>query len=209
MKFRHSFAFALSLVASSAAADGKKAEPSVDDLFGTPPASSSIDKLKKAADKDKSATNGNALAPKETSIDEAATVILHAAFAAEKIAIDKKLGCQPVGKNKKKILEWTFNEVPQTGVPFSVCLTIQSKIGRQMTMSVAVVDPRNNKIVRGEDTIDFSGRAMKIDHILDYPVPMFSIPGEYTYVVTLDGKEVGRLPLFVVKSDSVRPDSAR
>ena len=70
-------------------------------------------------------------------------------------------------------------------------------------MSVAIVDSRNQRVAKGEDVIDFRGRP-KMDHVLAYPAPVFKMAGQYFYVVDLDGKEVGRMPIFVltVKGDS-------
>ena len=147
-------------------------------------------------------TKKKGLAPKTAVVDDEAKVQFYSAFAAEKIVIDKKLGCQVAGRDKKKLTYFAFDEVPAEGVPFSVCLTMQSKAGREMAMSVAIVDPRNARVVKAEDVVDFRGRTQRMDHILDFPAPIFKLVGPYQYVVELDGKEVARLPIFDVKIDT-------
>jgi hypothetical protein len=196
---------ALALVAGPALADDKKAKPKadadVDAFFSDTPATkkSTVEDLTKASAgvAHKSPTAG--MAPKAAEVNDDAPVQLHAVFAAQKIVMDKKLGCQPGGKDKKKVTFWTFDDLPETGVPFEVCVTLSSKAGREMSMSVSIVDPRNARIVRGEDVIDFRGRTTRMDHVLEFPAPQFKVAGQYAYVVELDGKEVGRLPIFEVK----------
>ncbi len=186
-----------------AVAGGKKAkkEVSVDSFFDPPPAKKEdgADDLKKAAAglgaKDKLDT----LAPKSGTIDEEAAVKLHAVFAAEVIVVDKKLGCQPGGKKRERVTYWAFDDLPETGVPFQVCLNLSSRAGRQMSMTVSVVDPRNSRIVRADDVIDFAGRTGRIEHVIEFPATTFKTPGPHQYLVEMDGKEVGRLPLFDVR----------
>lgn len=178
----------------------KKKDPNFDDLFGAPPAkgSGSLDAMKKATEGVNTKTSsGTGLDAKVGTIDNEAGVQLLNVFAAEVVTQDKKLGCQAGGRDKKKIAYWTFDETPAKGAPFEVCLTLASKAGREMNMSVAIVDTRNQRVAKAEDVIDFRGRP-KIDHVLAYPAPNFKLPGQYFYVVDLDGKEVGRLPIFVV-----------
>jgi hypothetical protein len=202
------FALAACLAAGPGLAEEKKddkgkAAPDFDALFGAPPEknSSKLDAMKKATEGVGQKSGGSDLAPKAGSVEGDTGVVLTQVFAAEKIAQDKKLGCQPGGRDKKKIMEWTFDEVPARGVPFEVCLTLASKIGREMSMSVSIVDARNQRVAKAEDVIDFRGRT-KIDHVLEYPAPTFKLAGPHFYVVDLDGKEAGRLQLFVVKLDA-------
>lgn len=192
------------LMVTSAAAEekkdkGKGADPgNFDDLFGTPPPKNNLDEMKKATEGVGNKTGSGGLAPKEDAADPNAGVQLLKVFAAEKITQDKKLGCQPGGRDKKKIADWTFDEVPaKANVGFEVCLTLASAAGREMNMNVAIVDSRNQRVAKASDVIDFRGRP-KIDHVLEYPAPVFKNAGQHFYVVDLDGKEVGRLPIFVV-----------
>ncbi len=174
-----------------------------DDLFGAPPKNANLDAVKKATEGMQNKQGADGLAAKVSAIDSEAAVQLLNVFVAEAIAHDAKLGCQPSGRDKKRIVEFTFDELPAKGLPFDACLTLASKAGREMNMSIAIVDSRNQRVAKAEDVIDFRGRP-KIDHVLGFPAPMFKIAGQHYYVVDLDGKEVGRLPLFVltVKSDA-------
>lgn len=194
-------ALALALVALPSLAEEKKKKDTgnFDDLFGAPPAKNSgnLDAMKKATEGVTTKSSGTGLQSKVGTIDNEAGVQLLNVFAAEVVAQEKKLGCQPGGRDKKKIGFWSFDETPAKGSPFEVCLTLASKSGREMNMSVQIVDSRNQRVAKAEDVIDFRGRP-KIDHVLAYPAPLFKLPGQYFYVVDLDGKEAGRLPLFVV-----------
>ena len=67
-------------------------------------------------------------------------------------------------------------------------------------MSVAIVDPRNLRVARAEDVVDFSGRAGRIEHVLEFPETTFKTAGQYFYLVEMDGKEIGRLPIFEVRA---------
>lgn len=189
----------------------KKADASVDAFFDDPKPKTkptSMDDLNKASAGMANKEKKDGMAPKTAESNEDAPVNLHAVFAAQKIVMDKKLGCQPGGRDKKKLTFFTFDELPEAGVPLEVCVTISSKAGREMSMSVAIVDPRNARVVKAEDVIDFRGRTTRMDHVLEFPAPLFKVPGQYNYVVELDGKEVGRLPLFEVKvadDDSSKP----
>lgn len=192
---------ALVAVAPALAGDKKdkgKDPGNFDDLFGAPPPKNNLEEMKKATEGVGSKTDTSGLAPKEDAADPNAGVQLLKVFAAEKIAQDKKLGCQPGGRDKKKLVDWTFDEVPaKANVGFEVCLTLTSKVGREMNMNVAIVDARNQRVAKASDVIDFRSRP-KIDHVLEFPPPIFKNVGQHFYVVDLDGKEIGRLPLFVV-----------
>ncbi len=197
----------LSLGALPALADDKnKGDKSdFDDLFGAPPKPTNLDAMKKATDGMSAKTSaGKGLSEKVDKVDKNAPVKLLGVFAAEHINQDRKRGCQPAGRDKKKVVEWDFDDVPAKGKPFEVCLTLASKAGREMNMHIAIVDARNVRVASAEDVIDFRGRD-KIDHVLEYPAPMFNLAGPYFYVVDLDGKEVGRLPLFQVKTGPGSP----
>jgi hypothetical protein len=178
----------------------KKQDVSVDSFFDSPPETKSgDDDLKKAAAGLGAKDKLDALAPKSGNVDDEAEVKLHAVFAAETIVLDKKLGCQPGGKRHERVTYWAFDDLPETGVPFQVCLNLSSKAGRQMSMTVSIVDPRNSRIVRAEDVIDFTGRTGRIDHVIEFPATTFKTAGPYQYLVEMDGKEVGRLPIFEVR----------
>jgi hypothetical protein len=195
-------------LATSAAADdkgkkGKKPDAAVDAFFDEPttPKKSSLDALTEAS---KGVVNKEqkTLAPKTTTIDDEAKIQFFSVFAAERIVMDKKLGCQPAGPEKKKLTYFSFDEVPAEGVPMSVCLTMQSKVGRSMAISVAIVDPRNARVVKAEDVVDFAGRTGRVDHVLDFPAPVFKVAGPYQYLIEMDGKEVARLPIFDVRVEA-------
>ena len=190
-----------------ALADDKKKPPpannggNFDDLFGKPAAPSGLDAMKKATDGMGAKTSkDSSLGAKLNDVSDDTSVVLLNVFAAEKITTDKVKGCQPGGASKKKVVEWDFNEVPAKGKNFEVCLTMSSKAGREMNMHIAIVDTRNVRVANADDVVDFRGRS-KIDHVLEYPAPTFKQAGQYFYVVDLDGKEVGRMPIFVVKID--------
>ncbi len=198
-------ALAFSLVALPSLAEEKKKKKdptNFDDLFGAPPAKNSgnLDAMKKATEGVTTKTTGTGLQSKVGTIDNDAGVQLMNVFAAEVVTQDKKTGCQAGGRDKKKIASWTFDETPAKGTPFEVCLTLASKSGREMNMSVQIVDSRNQRVAKAEDVIDFRGRP-KLDHVLAYPAPLFKLAGQYFYVVDLDGKEAGRMPIFVVNID--------
>ncbi len=175
------------------------ADSAVDAFFDTPttPKKSNLDALKSAAE-GVAATEKKGLEAKDAVVQNDTKITLHAVFAAEKIVNDKKLGCQPA-KNMTKLTFFTFDEVPSEGVPIEVCLTLSSKAGREMAMTISIVDPRNSRVGRAEDVVDFRGRAGKVDHIIDFPAPFFKVAGVYHYLVEVDGKEVARLPLFEVR----------
>ena len=201
-------ALALTLAAASARADDKQSKSSkkdsaVDAFFDEPttPKKNAMDALQKAAS-DVVHTEKKDLAPKAAVVDDDAKVQFFQVFAAEKMVIDKKLGCQPAGRDKKKLTFFSFDEVPAEGVPMSVCVTMQSKSGREMAISVAIVDPRNARVARADDVVDFRSRAGRIDHVLDFPAPIFKVAGPYLYLIEMDGKEVARLPIFDVRVEA-------
>jgi hypothetical protein len=186
---------------------GAATDSAVDAFFSAPTTTkkSALDDLQKAAADVGHKDKKDAMAPKAGQVDAEAEVKLHAVFAAEVITVDKKLGCQPGGKRRERVTYWSFEELPEIGVPFQVCLNLSSSAGRQMSMSVAVVDPRNLRVARAEDVIDFSGRSGRIDHVLEFPATTFKVAGKYVYLVEMDGKEIGRLPLFEVRVGEPAP----
>ena len=208
---KRSLLLALSVViaAGAASADeprGKKkkdapaADSAVDAFFGsepTTPKKSSLDALQDAS-KGVAATEKKGLQAKDAVVDDDTNITVHGAFAAEKIIIDKKIGCQPA-KGLTKLSYFAFDEVPSEGVPMAVCITLSSKAGREMAMTISIVDPRKSRVAKAESVVDFRGRPGKVDHIVDFSAPYFKIAGPYKYVVEMDGKEVARLPLFDVR----------
>lgn len=188
---------------ADAAAGDKKSKPSpvnIDDLFGAPPAKpSGLDAMRKATEEVEAKGHTDDLAPRSADIDKEPEVAFTGVFAATKIEHDRRLGCRPTGRDRIKISHWTFNELPARGPQnFEVCLHLTSSVGREVKLSMAIVDMRNQRVARGEDVVNFNGRA-KVDHVLEYPAPLFKLPGQYFYVVDVEGKEVARLPLFTVK----------
>ncbi|HEY1100542.1 MAG TPA: hypothetical protein VGF99_16495 [Myxococcota bacterium] len=199
----------VTLAAGSAVADDakdkggkketKKEDSAVDAFFGTPPPAkgSNLDALKNAAD-GVAVSEKKGLTAKDAVVSDETKVTVHGAFAAEKIVTDKKLGCQPA-KNMKKLSYFAFDEVPSEGIPLEVCVTLSSKAGREVALSVSIVDPRNSRVARADSTVDFSGRSTKVDHVIAFAPPFFKVAGPYTYLLEIDGKEVARVPLFDVK----------
>lgn len=191
----------LAFVAPARAAERKKesAPVDIDDLFGAPPVKpASLDAMKEAAESVGVRTGADGLAPRSGAIDNDAPVTFTGVFAATAIEQHKKLGCQPAGRDKMKITTWTLDEVPARAPQgFEVCVSLQSAAGREMNMSLAIVDNRNQRVARAEDVINFRGHT-KVDHVLQYPAPLFKLAGPYFYVIDLDGKEAARLPLFTV-----------
>jgi hypothetical protein len=189
--------------ASTLHAEDKKAkskEVSVDSFFDPPPEKkASDDELKKAAAGLGAKDALDTLAPKAAVVDDAAAVKLEGVFAAETIVVDKKLGCQPGGKKRERVTYWTFDELPDVGVPFGVCLSMSSTAGRQMALTVTLLDPRNGRIARAQDVVDFTGYTGRRDQIIEFPAITFKVAGPHVFLVELDGKEVGRLPIFDVR----------
>src|SRR4051794_14652183 len=109
------------MLAGSAWAEDKKKAPapakddkgSIDDLFGPSTAKpSSLDAMKKATDGMGAKTSKDGLAAKVGNVEGDAAVTLLNVFAAEHINQDRKMGCQPGGKDKKRVVEWDFDDVP-------------------------------------------------------------------------------------------------
>jgi hypothetical protein len=192
----------VSLSSSAMAPDKKKpAQPhsAVDAFFDAPttPKNSSID-AQQNAPKGVATTEKKGLEAKAAIIADEIVVKVHSAFAAEQIVIDKKLGCQPA-RGMTKLAFFTFDEVPSEGVPMSLCINLESKAGREVAMTISIVDPRNSRVVKAEDVVDFRNKNGRVDHIVDFPAPFFKLAGPYQYLVEMDGKEVARLPLFDVR----------
>ena len=78
----------------------------------------------------------------------------------------------------------------------------QSESAPADVLSVAIVDPRNARVVKAEDVVDFAGRTGRVDHVLDFPAPVFKVAGPYQYLIEMDGKEVARLPIFDVRVEA-------
>lgn len=189
--------------ADDTAAPPKKPDPAVDAFFDTPPTpkKSSLDALTKAT-KDVVSREEKVLEPKTTAIADDVVVKVVSVFAAEKIVIDKKLGCQPAGPDKKKVTYVVADEFPYEGVPLSVCVSMQSAVGRTVTFSVAIIDARRTRIAKAEGVVDFTGRADRVDFVSDFAGPIFRMAGPHQYVIEVDGKEVARLPLFDVRVEA-------
>ncbi len=191
-------------LALPARADDKGKPPAndnFDNLFGAPPAKNALDEMKKAAQGVGKLKADDALAPKVDAVQADGKVNFLGVFAAEKIVEDKKLGCQPA-KNKKRVATFTFDELPaKSAVGYDVCLTVQSTTGREVSVRFAVVDPRGGRVNSYTDVMNFAGRTAKLDHVVGFDAPTFKVPGQYVYVVDIDGKEAARLPLFTVVVD--------
>lgn len=198
-------ALVVALLSTTALADEKKskdADPFAD-LFGESKQGSDVRDLKAVTGAIDGKGKSDALAPREAIVDETAGVELVRAFAAERIVVHKERGCEPGDKAKTKLKFITFSEVPVKGPPYAVCVTLKSKAGREMRIATSIVDPKNHRVARSESVVSFRGKTT-IDHVMEFPSVDYKIAGPYLYVVDIDGKEAGRLPLIDIR---VEPDA--
>ena len=142
--------------------------------------------------------SSGALKPKAAKIRDGVDVQFPSVFAAERIRLDRKLGCVPATKSMVRIKEFRFSQLPASTPAFLVCLRMESDVGRSMRMSVSFVDPRMKQVAHADSVADFTGKDA-IDHILDWPDLNLAVPGIYSYVIDLDGKRVAKVPVFEVK----------
>ena len=174
------------------------------DLFGDPaPASgetSSLDAIEKASKAITRDEQGGGLKPKETEDTGDLSVQLVRALAAPRIYVHPKRGCEPAGRKKKKTEMLRFEALPAQGPALVVCLVLESKVGRKASISTAIVGPRKKRVSKSESTINF-GKSVQVNHIMEYPPAIYKNPGQYEYVVDIEGKTVGRIPLYTVIID--------
>lgn len=142
------------------------------------------------------------LKPKSVEIKDKATISLVRVFAAERIRMHPKRGCEPADRDRTKVTEMTVEDVPSPIPPFAVCLTLSADAYREMRITTTVVSPKNRKIGRAESVVDFRGKPT-VDHIMTFPSLEVKQTGQYFYAVDIDGKPAGRLPLFEVKKGQV------
>lgn len=202
--------FACIFVSAAGMAEEKKNKPPpksddpFGDLFGgsetAPSDSNALDEIRKASQEIKRGKKESVLAPKESELDQEINIALKDVFAAQRIVIHPKRGCEPAGRKKVKITTLTFDTLPAQGPPLVVCLTLESTAGREVRISTSIVGPRRKKISRAESTINFRN-LKKVDHVMEYPPSQISKPGLYEYVVDIEGKTLGRLSLFSVVID--------
>lgn len=120
------------------------------------------------------------------------------AFAAQRVLLSTKKGCVSSMPDGETIAFVELRKLPGASQAFAVCLRIKSEIGRPMRLAVAIVDPKNRRIARAKGDVDFS-QASEKDHALQFPPVNFRMYGKHFLVLDLEGKEVGRLPLFDVR----------
>lgn len=170
------------------------------DLFGDSLNSegSSIDKLRDTTKDIKVKSKNDALAPKSAETGGDGKIELVKAFAASRIRVHPKRGCEPTDRRKTKLRQLTFNELPIKGPAYAVCLRLNSAVGREVRLTTAIVDARNRKIARAESVVSFRGKR-SVDHVMEFPAATYRLEGQYEYLVEVEGEEAGRLPLLVVK----------
>jgi hypothetical protein len=186
-------------------ADGKKEEKKGEDPFAELFGDSLDDRpqrdlrdITKGIGEKKAATG---LTPKADAVDENAKVELARVFAAKRIRIHKDRGCEPADAERTRISDITVDALPARVQAFSVCLTLNSRAGREMRVATAVVDAKNRKVARAESVVSFRGKPV-IDHVMEFPPVELKESGTYSYAIDVEGKEAGRLPLFLVKVET-------
>lgn len=191
------FAFLLAAVPAIAQDDG------FDDLFGdslSGTQNNDMSDLKEAASgvRTKKGNRGG-LKPKGGGKAGASKVQLIGAFAAERIVITKKEGCIPGGRGRIKITSVDVGEVPGKTPALAVCVKMSSRSNREMRVTMNIVDGRKKRIGRAEAVANFTGITRQ-DLVLDFPRMTVHGAGQYYVSLDIDGKNVGRLPLFVVNT---------
>jgi hypothetical protein len=192
------------VVSAPSRADEPKKEPKGDpfgDLFGETKQGSGMSDLKAATGEIDGKSKNEALAPREAVVDDNAGVELVRVFAAERIVIHRERGCEPADRQKTKLKFLAFSDVPTKGPPYSVCVTLKSRAGREMRIATSIVDPKNHRVARSESVVSFRGKTT-IDHVMEFPSIEYKFSGPYQYVVDIDGKEAGRMPLIEVRVDA-------
>jgi hypothetical protein len=195
------------LPASLSLADEPKKDPKKDakadpfgDLFGETKEGPGMTDLKAATGEIDANAKSKGLTPREAIVDENAGVELVRVFAAERIVIHRERGCEPGDREKTKLKFIEFSEVPTKGPSYSVCVTLKSRAGREMRIATSIVDPKNHRVARSESVVSFRGKTT-IDHVMEFPVVEYKLAGPYQYVVDIDGKEAGRMPLLEIRVD--------
>lgn len=192
---------ALALASTAGADEKKKGDDPFADLFGDSLKSDKKQEdLKAVTGQVKADTSTGGLKVKEVESKGGDKIELVRVFAAQKIRIHPKRGCEPADRQKTRVRELTFNEVPITGPAYAVCLTMRSGLSRPVRMTTFIVDPRKKKIGRAETSIDFRGKP-QVDHVMEFPALRYDLPGKYEYWVEVEGKKVGGLYLLDVIVD--------
>lgn len=188
--------------ASQAPSDNQAA---LDDLFGDAlPAAAATPAgpgLREVASTIAGGARSNDLSVKDKALATNVDTSLIHAFAAERIVLHPKEGCiaAPPGSGALRVLE--LARFPGVRPGFAACLRLRSTAARPMVLAVFLVDARNHRVARASDQIDFSTRG-EVDHVLTFPPVQFQRMGTHSLVVDLDGREVGRVPLFEVRTAS-------
>ena len=129
------------------------------------------------------------------------------AFAAQRVLLSTQKGCVSSLPKGETIGFVELRKLPGASQSFAVCLRIKSEIGRPMSMAVALVDSKNRRIARAKGQIDFTQSPQR-DHALQFPSVRFRMYGQHFLVLDLEGKEVGRLPLFDVRKTEPAADQS-
>lgn len=175
------------------------------DLFGDSLGDTKVN-LKNLTKDVKKEKRDRGLKAKQAVIKDKISIKLSNVFAAKMIRMDPRRGCVPADTAKMKITSITVNDFPIRSPPFAVCLSIESDAQRSVRITTAVASPRNRKIARSESSIDFRGKPA-LDHIMEFPPVELTREGQYFYVVEVDGRPSGRLPLFKVLREQQKQKS--
>lgn len=175
----------------------------LDDLFGdslSPEANAAAAQgLREMADGVQRSAQKPELIIKEKGDAVAEEASLVRAFAAERILLHPREGCvaDTPGRAALQVLE--LPRFPGVRPGFAACVRLRSTAQRPMVLSVYLVDARNHRVARVSDQVDFS-QQREVDHVLSFPPVQFQRMGTHRLVVDLDGREVGRVALFDVRS---------
>lgn len=174
------------------------------DLFGdseeSSPDSDPINALRRATQSIDKTKQGKTLVPKDAAVKTKASYSTMSAFAANRIYIHPKKGCQPAGPKKKKISILRYERLPVEGPPMVVCLQLKSNVGRKVSVALSITDARRKKVSFARSTLDFTKKEF-VEHIIEYPPSVFKNPGQYEYVIDVEGETIARLPLYKVIID--------
>ena len=174
------------------------------DLFGEDDNESdevnALDNLRRATQSIDKAKTGNTLVPKEAEKNTRASYHSAMAFAADRIYVHPKKGCQAAGRKKKKVGELRYERLPVEGPPLVVCLQLKSNVNRKVSVSLSITDPRRKKVSFARSTLNFTGQE-SVEHIMEYPPSVYRNPGQYEYVIDVEGKTIARVPLYKVIID--------
>lgn len=203
----HHLAIGLLLLAAPASAQDKGG--GFEDLFGDSlsGAKQDMSELEKAASDVKVGGTESGLTVKGSGKAGAGKVKLMGVFGAARVVITKKEGCIPGGRGRIKITSVDVDEVPAKSPSMSICVKMSSRSNREMRVTLNVIDARKKRAAHAESVANFTGITRQ-DLVLDFPSMPLHAAGQYYVSVDVDGKTVGKLPLFVVNTASGSPAAA-